>query len=97
MSGFIGRWPDKDPADVLDYTIDWSEELAAAEPDDAIAAVLWTVPAGITQGATATVGARTTVWLSGGTAGADYTVACKITTEQGRVIERSRKIRVRQL
>ena len=97
MSGFVGHWPDKDPADVLDYTVDWSAELAAPTPADAIASVVWTVPAGLTQGTTATIGARTTIWLSGGAAGVDYVVACKITTEQGRVIERSRKIRVRQL
>lgn len=97
MSGFVGRWPDKDPADVLDYTIDWSEELAAPSPADAIASVVWTVPGGLTQGATLVQGGRTTVWLSGGTAGTDYTVTCRITTDQGRVIERSRKIRVREM
>lgn len=96
-TAYVGRWPDKDPSDVLDYTIDWTAELNAPSPPDAIASVVWSVPAGITQGATLQAGPRTTIWLSGGTAGTDYTITCRITTDQGRVIERSRKIRVRHL
>lgn len=87
------RWPDKDPADVLDYGIDWAKALAA----DSIATVAWTVPAGLTRGAETRVGAITTIWLSGGTAETDHTLTCRITTAASRVLERDVGLLVRNL
>lgn len=81
-----------DPDALLDYAVDWTSWLAVGE---AISSVVWTVPAGLTE-ESSPVGwsepdpdnART-VWISGGAAGTDYTVGCKITTDVGRVDERS--------
>ena len=91
------RWPDKDPADNLDYSLDLAEFLASSTPADTITAVVWTVPAGLTAGVQYHAAGVATTWLSGGTAGTDYTVTARITTAAGRVLERSASIYVREL
>lgn len=96
----IDRWPDKDPADVLDYGLDWSNQLSLAKPDDTISSVTWTVPAGLTSGAQSVVGSVAVIWLSGGTAGAngtDYTITCRIVTAGARTLERSVNLQVKEL
>ena len=82
----------KDPDEVLDYQINWADDLALA---DTIATSTWTSPAGITQGADEFSDTVTTVWLSGGTDGNDYTVVNRITTDGGRTMERSVILSVR--
>lgn len=91
------RWPDKDPADVLDYSLDWNDQLQLVTPADTIAAVVWTVPAGLTAGAQYHAAGVATTWISGGTAGTDYRVTCRVTTSAGRVIERTVALYVREL
>jgi len=92
----------KDPSAVLDYKYDWaaltngtgsSDWLAAGET---IATRTVTVETGITKDSDAITDANTsvTVWLSGGTAGTEYTVACLIVTSAGRTDERSILIQV---
>ncbi len=81
------RWPDKDPGEKLDYSMDWTAWLAG----DTIAASSWTVPAGITQTTpdpsfTATT---TTIWLAGGTVGKTYELTNTVTTAGGRIGVRS--------
>ena len=86
----------KDPDATLDYTIDWSAWL---EDGDTIAGSQWVVPTDLTQDAPATnTDTTTTVWLSGGTAGADYVVTNRITTASNpdRIDDRSIVIRVRE-
>lgn len=41
-------------------------------------------------------GTSVTVWLSGGEAGQDYTVTCRITTTENRTDDRSITVKVRQ-
>lgn len=91
------RWPDKDPADTLDYGLDLTDFLGLTTPADTIASVAWTVPAGLTAGAQYHSAGIATTWLSGGTAGADYTITATVTTAGGRVLERSAAIYVRDL
>lgn len=83
----------KDPEAVLDYTFDWSAWLAASET---ISAHTVAVADGITLDSEAEVDGVVTVWLSGGTAGTRYAVACLITTNQGRTDERTRYVDVRE-
>jgi hypothetical protein len=97
MSIALLRWPAKDPSDNLDYSIDWTDQLALPSTPDTIATVAWTVPAGLTAGAQYHASGIATTWLSGGTAGTEYVVACRITTSAGRVIERSARLAVREL
>lgn len=81
----------KDPDAVLDYAFDWSDWLAASE---AISSHTVTAEAGITKDSDTESGGVVTVWLSAGTAGNTYTVACEIVTDGGRTDERTVEIRV---
>ena len=83
--------PLKDPSAVLDYAFDWTGWLAAGETitDHTI-----TADTGITVDSSTELDGKVTVWLSGGTAGQNYKVACKITTSAGRTDERTIWIKV---
>ena len=83
--------PLKDPSAVLDYVFDWTEWLATVETitDHTI-----TADTGITVGSSTEDAGKVTVWLSGGTAGINYKVACLITTSAGRTDERTIWIKV---
>ena len=81
----------KDPDAVLDYAFDWSSWLSAGET---ISTRTITVGTGLTQPSTDTESSGVvTVWLSGGAAGNDYDVACKIETSASRTDERTITIR----
>jgi len=89
----------KDPDAVLDYVFDWSDWLATGETiavDSETGEKLITITAdtGITVDSSTKSGGKVTVWLSGGTAGINYKVACKITTSAGRTDERTIWIKV---
>jgi hypothetical protein len=93
------RWPDKDPADVLDYALDWSDQLSLTSPADTISSATWAVPAGLIAGEQFVIDGVATIWLSDGTAGTngtDYTLTCRIATTGGRTIERSVRLFVRE-
>ena len=83
--------PLKDPSAVLDYVFDWTEWLATGETitDHTI-----TADTGITVDSSTESDGKVTVWLSGGTAGINYKVACLITTSAGRTDERTIWIKV---
>lgn len=75
-----------DPDARLDYAWDWAAWLDG----DTIASA--TIDAdGMTADPPTITGGRVTVWLSGGTLGT-HKVACRITTQLGRVDERTRTI-----
>ena len=86
------RWPDKDPDEQLDYTVDWSRYLDTLT----IASVAWRfVQAdgtessdlsasdtfnGLTVNRITNTSTTATIVLSGGTANIDNKVICEITT-----------------
>lgn len=82
---------EKDPQAVLDYAFDWSDWLDSGET---IASTTITVAAGLTKDSDSESDGIVTIWLSGGTAGTSYTVACKIVTSSSRTDERSITIMV---
>ena len=91
--------PLKDPSAVLDYVFDWTEWLATGETiavDSETGEKLITITAdtGITVDSWTEDDGKVTVWLSGGTAGINYKVACLITTSAGRTDERTIWIKV---
>ena len=83
-----------DDAD-LDFVFDWSSWLATGET---ISTYTVTVPTGITLGtgtkAPSQASGKVTYWVSGGTIGQSYRVACKITTNASRIDERTMNIKV---
>jgi hypothetical protein len=88
----MNRIWDKDPQAVLDWAFDWSRWLAAGEEITGTPVV--TVQSGLTKDSQSNTTTKVTVWLSGGTLGTTYSVACRITTNQGRTDERTIGIRV---
>jgi hypothetical protein len=76
----------KDPDAVLDYKIDWSHWLPEG---DTIAASSWDAESGLVVDSNTFDDTSTTVWLSGGTTGADYAVTNHITTTDGREDDRT--------
>lgn len=95
MAGFNkdekGKWIEKDPSALLDYSIDWSAWL---QPGETITTSTWVVTAGIVVTDSDNSPTVATVWLSGGTTLREYTVANKVTTTGGRQDERSFRVRV---
>jgi hypothetical protein len=83
----------KDPDAVLDYAFDWSDWLESSET---ISSHVVTVDTGITKDSDSESSGVVTIWLSGGTHGSDYIVACKIITSLSRTDERSINIRCRE-
>lgn len=85
----------KDPDAVLDYKFDWDSWLEAGET---ITTRTITAASGITVDSSSITdsGKSVTVWLSAGTVGLDYSVACKVTTSSSRTDERTIHIQVRQ-
>lgn len=83
----------KDPDAVLDYGFDWTDWLNATET---ITAHTITVDAGITLNSHGEDAGIVTAWISGGTAGVEYEVACRITTSEGRTDERTITLVVEQ-
>ena len=87
-------WPPKDPDDVLDYPLDWSDVLAI--DGDAIAGVVWDFPDGLTKQSESVSGALAIAWISGGTDGTRYEIGCRMTTTGGRIYDRRISLSVRQ-
>lgn len=86
----------KDPDESKIYTMDWTEGL---NDTATISTSTWTVTSGITNAADTIVtgSLKTTLRLTGGTAGATYTCTNRITTSDGETLERSGQVRVRAL
>lgn len=67
----------KDPLDKRKMTINFEDWLGAA----AIAAASWIVPSGITASSESFTTTAAVNYFEGGTDGAEYEVACTITTD----------------
>lgn len=77
----------KDPNAVLDYSFDWTAYLAAIT--DTIESVEFVLDDGLTQVDYSHNTLMAVVWVSGGLAGTTARVTCRITTQGGRVDDRS--------
>ena len=80
----------KDPTEVLDYTIDWETLLDG----DTISTSTWSVPTGITQDSESETSVLAIIWVSGGTVDKQYTLTNTIVTAGGRTRVRSIAINV---
>lgn len=88
------RFPAKDPADVKDYKVRCADWLAG----DTIATATWTMPAGLTKDSQQLSDTNTSavIWISGGTAGQDYSITLTIVTAGGRTLQVTIKIKVKE-
>jgi len=101
------KWPNKDPDEILDYTIDWSRFLGGATiggvvwfVDDADGVKTALIPSGqVVHGIQLVSATNTntaaTARLSLGTDNIRYKFTCQITDTNGLVVERSVHLRVR--
>jgi hypothetical protein len=101
------RWPNKDPDEILDYSVDWSRFLNEAT----ITTCVWSVDDstgtktvitagntvnGIQNVAQTIAGAVTTINLGLGTNNTEYKIYCRITDNSGNVAERVVRLRVKE-
>jgi len=101
------RWPNKDPDEILDFSVDWSRWLGTAT----ISAVVWYVDnasgvkTAITAGNTVNgiqnvaqtiSGDVATINLGLGTNNTEYKFTCSITDSVGNVVERVIRLRVKE-
>lgn len=96
------QWISKDPDDKVDYGTNWTKRLVENEtitnsewlievPDDD------NTPLELASNPAPSVAAGvTTAWFTGGTLGTTYTVVNRITTDQGRIRDRSKFIAIEQ-
>jgi len=101
------KWPDKDPDEIVDFSIDWSRFLDT----DTISSVDWFIDAAdgtktqvtnadIVNGLQFVSGTNTqtvsTIRVSLGTTNTRYNITCRITTATGLRYERSVFLRIRE-
>jgi len=85
----------KQPVEVIDYDIDYSEWLT---PGDNVESAAVTVePAGLTIESTFINDPRVKIWVSGGSNGTQYKLTITTTTADGRVKQDEFKIRVKDV
>ena len=93
-----GLYIEKTPAAVLPYTLDYTDWLSS----DTIATSNWTVStisgdaSALTQDSESETTTKTTIVLSGGTAGKIYTVSNTITTTAGYTEKRHFRVVVKE-
>jgi hypothetical protein len=85
----------KDPDATLDYSVDWTAFMGVGE---SLNGASWTVTpieaGGLTLGSELISGNERGIYVSGGIKGHQYRLSCQITTDQGRVSERSLTVRI---
>jgi hypothetical protein len=99
------KWPDKDPDDQLDYSINWTEALDG----DTISSIVWKIydADGVLQTWSASeivnglqyisstnTNTVATIYLGSGTAFTTYKIVCRMTASDATVIEQEVRIRV---
>lgn len=85
----------KQPADHLDYDIDFSEWMTESDTITGAVAVSST-PLELIVNSVGISGSIVKVWLSGGVNGSTYKVTVTTSTQQGRVKELDFRMRVRE-
>lgn len=101
------KWPDKDPDEILDYSVDWSRLLG----DDTLSASVWFIKDETDQKVrvsdsevvnglqfvTGTISGKVaTARFSLGTVNIRYVVTCQITTGEGLQYERDIYLRIQE-
>lgn len=82
----------KEPTEVLDYSIEWTDWLNGLT----ISTSTWSVPSGITEDTSSISGTRTLIRLSGGTWAATYEITNTIVASNGETETRSFKVKIQR-
>jgi hypothetical protein len=87
-------WPNKDPDEVLDYSIDWSARLSDT---DFITSSTWVnlTSSGLIRYSSSSSSTITTIWFSGGTLDLSYIITNRVVTNEGRTMDQSAKIKIK--
>ena len=99
----MGKLVSQDPDERLDYVVDWAAPRSSDNPkgpwlvegDTITTSTFAVTPEGLTEDGTDSDATTATVWLTGGTAGARYTVTNHIITAAGREGEWSFDVQIR--
>ena len=83
----------KDPDEVLDYTFDWATYLLAS--GDTIVTSLFAA-SGVTVDSSTNTTTEAVAVVSGGLVGATGTVTCTINTAQGRIVQRTIFLKIKE-
>ena len=83
----------KQPTETRTLTFYFTEKLASGDTVASLTSL--TASAGLTVGSGSLSSNRVTVQASGGTAGNDYTVQCRVTTTQADILELDVTVEVR--
>lgn len=87
----------KQPADVQDYDIDYTDYCGSFEPPDSLLnSPVVTADVGITIDSVAVSTNVVKVWLRGGTTGTTYKITCRASTVGGRTREVEIKVKVKE-
>lgn len=95
----------KDPKDIAPYTFNWDAHVIDPETgerndtlESAVSAlVVGDGPDDLVVGTTVIMGDRAVVMISNGTPGQSYVVECTATFESGKVLNRSAKLKIKDL
>lgn len=89
------RWDDKDPDEVLDYSLNWTKRLGDGE---ALLTSEWTISGPdelLVQDSDSLSSPATTIWLSAGTLNKTYTLLNRVTTSGGRTMDQSVRLKLK--
>ena len=85
---------EKDPNDVLDYTVDWVNILTPIS-DTIVSQQI--VTTGVTVNSSSFATTKQTAWIAGGTVGERVQVTYRIVTAGGRTFDRSIYLKIKEL
>ncbi len=85
----------KQPVEVIDYDIDYSEWLTTGDNVDS--AVVTVAPTGLTVQSVFVNDPRLKIWVSGGTNGTSYKLTVTTTTADGRIKQDEFKVNVKDI
>lgn len=84
----------KQPDDVLDYDVDYSQWLNT--DDHVVSAQVEVEPSGLSVQSSHVFSSRVNIWLSGGTAGNSHKVTVTATTSVGRVRQDEFRVKIKE-
>ena len=87
-------WEPKDPDEVLDYRVRWTDALQDGET--ILTSTFIMAEGTVTKNSEAIDGTETVLWLSGGTLGELCLITNRITTSMGRSYDETMRLRIRR-